>query len=126
MENSILIARFVGPYIIVIAIGLLLNLKTYRKIVEGFFDNAAIVYIAGLMAFVAGLAIVLFHNIWAMDWRIIITLFGWSALIKGTLFVVSPAASVKMAQVFIKNIKLVVIPWIGMLVLGIFLVFKGY
>lgn len=126
MENSILLARFIGPYIVVIGISLLLNLKYYQSIMESFFRNLALVYITGLITFVAGLAVVLFHNIWTMDWRIIITLFGWNALIKGVVLVVFPGASAKMTDRFVKNIKLVAIPWAIMLAIGIFLIAKGY
>lgn len=126
MENSILLARFIGPYIVVIGISLLLNLKYYQSIMESFFRNLALVYITGLITFVAGLAVVLFHNIWTMDWRIIITLFGWNALIKGVVLVVFPGASAKMTDRFVKNFKLVAIPWAIMLAIGIFLIAKGY
>lgn len=126
MENSILLARFIGPYIIVIGIGLLLNLKYYQRVMEGFFKDPALVYITGLITFVVGLAVVLFHNIWAMDWRVIITLLGWNVLIKGIVLVVFPAAAAKITDKFVKNIKLVAIPWGIMLIIGIFLITKGY
>lgn len=83
MENSILLAKFIGPYITLVGIALLFNLKTCRRIMEDFFKNSALVYVTGLITFVAGMAIVLFHNIWVLDWRVIITLFGWNTLIKG-------------------------------------------
>lgn len=126
MGNSILLAKFIGPYIIVIAAGLLFNTKAYRTIMEDFFKNSGLAYIAGLITFVAGLAIILFHNVWATDWRVIITLFGWSAFVKGIWLIVFPSASAKVAAKFVKNIKLVAIPWAIMLLIGIFLAVKGY
>ena len=126
MENSILLAKFIGPYIIVIGMGLLFNPKTYQKIMEDFFKNAALVYVTGLITFVAGLAIVMSHNLWGLDWRIIITLLGWNVLIKGVWLIISPDTSAKMAALFAKNNKLATIPWIIMLVIGIFLTVKGY
>ena len=126
MDNSILLAKFIGPYIMAIAIGLLFNLKTYQKIMGDFFKNAALVYVTGLITFVAGLAIVLFHNLWVLDWRVIVTLFGWNMLIKGAWLIISPDTSTKMATLFAKNSKLVIIPWIIMLTIGVFLTAKGY
>jgi uncharacterized membrane protein len=126
MDNSILLAKFIGPYIMAIAIGLLFNLKTYQKIMEDFFKNAALVYVTGLITFVAGLAIVLFHNLWVLDWRIIVTLLGWNILIKGAWLIISPDTSTKMATLFAKNSKLVIIPWIIMFAIGVFLTAKGY
>ena len=126
MDNSILIAKFIGHYIMVIGIGLLFNSKAFQKIMEDFFKNAALVYVTGLITFVAGLAIVLSHNLWVLDWRLIITLLGWNVLIKGALLTISPDTSAKMAAFFAKNNKLVIIPWIIMLVIGIFLTAKVY
>lgn len=126
MNNSILLAKFIGPCIIVIGIGLLFNLKVYQKIMEDFFKNAALVYVAGLITFVAGLTIILFHNIWVLDWRLVITLFGWNILIKGTWLIVSPETTAKVSDVFARNIKLATIPWIIMLAIGVFLAAKGY
>ncbi|MBM3252478.1 MAG: hypothetical protein FJZ11_06870 [Candidatus Omnitrophica bacterium] len=126
MGNSTLLAKFIGPYIIVIGIGLLFNLKVYRRILEDFFKNAALVYVTGLITFVAGLSIVLFHNIWALDWRLVITLFGWNILIKGAWLIISPDTIAMVSNVFVKNIKLARIPWIIMLAIGIFMTIKGY
>jgi hypothetical protein len=36
-----------------------------------------VVYLSGVLMFVAGLAIVRAHNHWAKDWTVLITLTGW-------------------------------------------------
>ena len=126
MHPSIFLAQLIGPFIVLISIGMLLNLKVYRQIIEDFLKSTALIYISGLITFVTGLAIVLFHNLWVADWRVIITVFGWLTLIKGVWLVVLPANAVKISKVFTKNIKFVVIPWIAMFALGIFLIKRGY
>lgn len=126
MGNSILFAKFIGPYILLIGVGLQFNFKIYRRIIEEFIKNAAIVYLAGLITFVAGLSIIIFHNIWAMDWRIIITVLGWIALIKGAWLVILPGSIAGVAELFLRDVKLVRIPWVIMLLIGIFLTVKGY
>lgn len=42
-----------------------------------------VVYLSGVLAFVAGLAIVRAHNRWAWDWTVLVTLCGWSLLLLG-------------------------------------------
>jgi len=126
MDNSILLAKFVGPFIMVVGFSILFNTKIYRQIGEDFFKNAGLVYISGIITFLMGMSIVLFHNIWVTDWRVIITLFGWSTLIKGAWLIILPGTLAKMSRICLKNIKLLVIPWIIMLALGIFLTVKGY
>ncbi len=126
MENSLLLAKFIGPYVILIGTGLLLNQKTFRQIMQDFPKNHSLVFVTGMITFVAGLSIVLFHNIWVKDWRLAITLFGWVALIKGAWLVLLPETLSKTTKLYVANFKLVLIPWFIMLLVGFFLTFKGY
>jgi uncharacterized membrane protein len=126
MDSSILLARLMGPYIIVIGASLMLNQKIFRQIMEDFPKNPSLVFVTGLLTFVAGLATVLFHNIWVADWRVIITIFGWIMLIKGVFLVVLPGTIAKTTKIYSNNLKLVLIPWGIMILIGIFLTIKGY
>ena len=42
-----------------------------------------VVYLSGVLMFVAGLAVVRAHNAWARDWTVLITLSGWLILVLG-------------------------------------------
>ena len=42
-----------------------------------------VVYLSGVLMFVAGLAIVRAHNHWERDWSVLVTLSGWFSLILG-------------------------------------------
>ena len=126
MDSSILLARLMGPYIILIGVSLIFNQKIFLQIMEDFPKNPSLVFITGLLTFVAGLATVLFHNIWVWDWRIIITIFGWLVLIKGLLLVVLPGSVGKTTKIYAGNPKLVMIPWGIMILIGIFCTIKGY
>ena len=42
-----------------------------------------VVYLSGVLLFVAGLAVVRVHNVWARNWTVLITLSGWSFLAMG-------------------------------------------
>jgi len=44
-----------------------------------------VVYLSGVLMFVAGLAVVRAHNIWARNWTVLVTLCGWALLILGTV-----------------------------------------
>jgi len=43
----------------------------------------SVIYLSGILMFVAGLAIVRVHNVWARDWTVLITLSAWSFLVVG-------------------------------------------
>ena len=42
-----------------------------------------VVYLSGVLMFVAGLAIVRAHNIWVRNWTVLVTLSGWFFLLLG-------------------------------------------
>jgi hypothetical protein len=42
-----------------------------------------VVYLSGVLMFVAGLAIVRAHKVWRWDWTVLVTLSGWGALLLG-------------------------------------------
>ena len=42
-----------------------------------------VVYLSGVLMFVAGLAVVRAHNHWARDWTVLVTLSGWFCLALG-------------------------------------------
>ncbi|MFH1441280.1 MAG: hypothetical protein ABIH18_04485 [Candidatus Omnitrophota bacterium] len=126
METSIFFAKLLGSYFIIIGIGILFNLKTYQKLVEDFFKNYALIYLGGLMALIFGLLTVLFHNVWAADWVVIITIFGWMGIIKGIWLIVFPNAAAKMTQFYKQKASLLLVHSLIVLGLGVFLAVKGY
>jgi hypothetical protein len=90
METSIFLARLMGPAFLIMGLALLVNRKHFFGIVEDVLANRALLYFAGLFALVPGLAIVLVHNVWTLDWRLIVTLIGWLAVIAGALRLLLP------------------------------------
>jgi uncharacterized membrane protein HdeD (DUF308 family) len=42
-----------------------------------------VVYLSGVLLFVAGLAIVRVHNVWVSNWAVLVTLVGWFFLLLG-------------------------------------------
>jgi uncharacterized protein YjeT (DUF2065 family) len=91
MESSIFLAQLIGPIFVVAGVGMLAQPQGYRAVAEDFLASPALIYIAGLLKFVPGLAIVLTHNVWTFDWRLIITLLGWLATVGGIFRLLMPA-----------------------------------
>jgi len=123
---SVFLARLLGPYCIIVAIGVLLNRKIYYKVMEDFFKNSALVYIGGIFALFFGLLIVLTHNIWTANWTVLITIFGWSGIIKGTCIIVFPNRLAKFVEIYQKKPALLVVNLLLVLAIGAVLTFFGY
>jgi uncharacterized membrane protein HdeD (DUF308 family) len=42
-----------------------------------------VIYLSGVLLFVAGLAVIRSHNVWARNWTVLVTLSGWCFLVFG-------------------------------------------
>ena len=126
MGTSIFLAKLLGPYMVIVAIGLMFNLRFYQRMIEDFFKNAALIYLGGIMALIIGIVLVLFHNVWVAGWPIIITIFGWGGLIKGIWLIVFPNSVGRITQVYQKKPALLRIHMIIILAIGLLLNVKGY
>ncbi len=126
MANSVYLAKLIGPVVLAIAIGLFVNAKHYRSMAEEGLRSGALIYMSGVLALTAGLAVVLAHNVWAADWRILITLIGWLALIGGAVRIIHPQTSQDMGRWFLKHPQGLTIAGAVWGIVGLILCFFGY
>lgn len=69
-------------------------------------EEKVITVSTGYITFLLGLVTVILHNIWVFDWRVAITILGWSTFIKGGLKIGFPEHVHKRAQMFKAQQKL--------------------
>lgn len=126
MELSILIARIFGVIYTVIGLGILINGDHYRKVVDNFLKNPALTYLGGLIALLAGFLLVTYHNIWDGSWRVIISVIGWMALVKGVLLLICPGILMNLSKGLFKGKKATLIGGFIALVIGLVLGYFGF
>jgi hypothetical protein len=95
VNTSIFLAKLIGPLALVLGFGVLFNRGAVRAVLDEFINNRAILFLAGLITFPAGLAIVLVHNIWVADWPVIITIVGWLTAFSGAIRIVAPEGAIR-------------------------------
>lgn len=88
--SSIIIARLLGPLMLVSAAAILLNRKGIQEAVSGAAKSPALVYISGVLTLVAGLAIVQFHNVFNGGPETLITVLGYLMLVGGAARMLVP------------------------------------
>ena len=126
MANSKTIAGLLGPSLIALAASLLINLRSMSALIEGVAHDPALVLVSGVLAFVAGLAIVRVHNHWAADWAVLVTIFGWLMLIGGLVRMLFPVRLAAMAATLSQSTGLIVGEAVVFLVIGAFLSYRAY
>ncbi len=125
MDLSVFLAEAWGLYLTIVGVGLLLNAKAYKKLLEAFSKEPALLYLAALMSLLVGILHVLTHNAWSLDWVGLVTLFGWLALAKGFVFVLFPAHASKVLKMK-ANENFLTLGGVVAIVVGVYLLQVGF
>ena len=126
MPSTILIAKLMGPLLAMAGLVGLLNPKGVEAMAREIMASHALLFIAGVSALLAGLAIVNTHNHWAADWSLIITLFGWLALLGGVIRMGFPGLTKTIGEAMLANAAMLRVIGGLQVALGAFLMAKGY
>jgi hypothetical protein len=89
-ETSVFLAQLIGPILLLVGLGLVINRDVYREVAEEVLRSRALTYESGLLALTAGLAIVLNHTAVNKGWLLIITATGWLLVLRGVLRILMP------------------------------------
>jgi hypothetical protein len=126
MGTSIFLAKLIGPVCLVIGLALLINGAAFRTLAKEFLDNPALMFLSGVITLPAGLAVVRTHNVWAGDWRILITILGWLAVIGGAVRILAPQRATAIGRTMLANPSTLHISTGVYLLIGALLCFFGY
>jgi uncharacterized membrane protein HdeD (DUF308 family) len=81
MANSKQIAGLIGPALVAMLV------SEFPLVQPHLYDSQIppVVYLSGVLMFIAGLAVVRVHNTWARNWTLLVTLTGWIFLVLGLI-----------------------------------------
>ena len=126
MHTSIFLASLLGPLLLVIGVSVLVNRQSYTIMAAEFVASRPLLYIAGVAALLGGWTVVLTHNVWTADWRIIITLLGWIATFAGVYRLMFPDSVRRIGSAMFKSEKTMMLSGIAFVVLGAILCLSGF
>jgi len=126
VQTSIFLARLIGPALLIVGIGILVNQSYYRGMTRELVASRPLFYLAAAIGVTGGLAIVLVHNVWALNWRVLITLFGWINLIRGAASILLPEQSFAYGGRMMASKYMPMIPAAVALFIGLTLSYFGY
>ena len=126
MHTSMLIAKLIGPILAVAGLATFVNPKAFHEMGREFLASRALIFIAGFLALLGGLAIVNTHNMWIAGWPVIITIFGWAAIIGGILRMAFPALTKSIGEAMLAREAVLRVASGVQVLLGAFLMFMGY
>jgi hypothetical protein len=98
MEVTIFFAKFWGSLLMLL--GAMSVVNGFLSKVISYTEDKTITISTGYITMLLGLFTVVAHNIWVWDWPVVITILGWSTLIKGIMKVGFPVVINRQAQMF--------------------------
>ena len=124
MDRSLFLARLIGPTFVAIALGMLINLSIYERMIAEALRPGILLYLSGLLSLLAGLAIINLQ--WHMDRRVIITMLGWRMTIGGIIRIVAPQITIAIGSTVYSGRAPTIVVALIVGALGAFLGVKGY
>ncbi|MGP0057959.1 MAG: hypothetical protein ACLPID_01525 [Beijerinckiaceae bacterium] len=126
MQTSIFIAKLLGPVFVLVGIALLFRPQAFRVLLQEFIASHVLIYLAGVLGLLGGLALVLTHNVWLLDWRLIVTLIGWLTLVRSVVTIFQPQLIVSAGSKLLEHREIFVGASAIDLVIGLALSYFGY
>ena len=125
MELSLFLAQLFGLSMIIFVTIVLFRPNIIDSMIKDLKNPSLAVVMTSFVTVIAGLAVVLSHNIWEFSWVGLVTLFGWAALIKGILFIACPDTLIGASDKVLQGSKRK-----GMLIIallaGCYFAYKGF
>jgi hypothetical protein len=125
MANSRFLAGLIGPTFVAMAVALFLNHTVLVGMIGQAAQDHVLIFITGVISFVAGLAIVRTHNVWR-GWPAIITVIGWLLILSGLARLLFPSQLAAIVGGLTIEPGPVLIGAVIGLLLRALLTFKGY
>jgi hypothetical protein len=126
MQASVFIAQLLGPMFVVAGVAFLVKPQMIRTVLGDFIRSPTWIYLAGFMGLLTGMALVLTHRVWALDWRLIITVIGWLTLVRALITIFQPQWIVAAGNAMLAHRGIFVGSAVTELVIGLVLSFFGY
>lgn len=83
MEISFFLAKVLGLYLAIIGLYMFIMPEHLRRVVDDILSNRGLFFLSAIIALILGILLVISHNEWIFNWRVLITLIGWISLLKG-------------------------------------------
>ena len=125
MENSVIIAQIFAVAYLAFATGLIVSREYYQTNIPKLIASPTYALLGGFVTTVLGMLIVIYHNVWEVNWTVLITIIGYIMLIEGILLLVAP----KYANIFgpmVQAGKMWVVYLPIVIVLGVLFAYFGF
>jgi hypothetical protein len=124
---TVYLSRLIGLVALIAGVAMLIDKQPLVSAVGALSREPALLYVMGILGIVAGVAIVLVHNVWTRGLcPLIVTLIGWLLLIRGIVVVLLPADLIDQLIAAMRFAEFYYLYAAIPLVLGAYLTLRGF
>lgn len=125
MDISLFLAKLFGLYLTIVSVLLFARRDFLPSVIEDFYRSPALILFSAVFNLIIGLLVVLTHNVWEWNWRVIITIFGYLSIAKGIIHLFRPSWLEGLSRKMIAGNGYVATGAIN-LVIGVYLIYVGF
>ena len=98
------LAILAGSAFFVVGLSLFIN-PYVSTVMSDLVNNQGLLWVTGLVTFVMGTVMLALYNTWSKSWRVLVTIIGWLAVLKGAVLMLFPQV-MKLYVNFLSNTTL--------------------
>jgi len=118
------LAEIWGISMVIVSLALLVKERHIKRLFTAI-ETEESLFVWGLISSVTGVAMILSHNVWIQGWQVVITIFGWLALLKGLSLLFMPD-SVKKCAKKMENSQWLPIALVVAIFVGLIITYFGF
>ena len=123
---SVFFAKAFALYFLAAGIAMAMNPDRFRSWGKEIMSKDHRAMFAGIMAMILGAFTIAGHNIWVMDWPVMITLVGWISFLKGLAIMICPDFAKKCMPLMKQSDMAYRIGGGVWILVGLFLAYQGF
>jgi len=124
-ETTLFLARVFGLYLAIVGVLLLFEKKRVGTRITQLLESPETRFFSAVITLMIGILLVVTHNVWAMNWTVLITILSWWVLVKGLLRLFFPEIDRHWTHGFLRNKVYYPVAAI-MLLLGLFFLWMSF
>lgn len=83
--TTLFLATVIGWYLVIMSLLLLVREQQMNSVLSDVLSKRALFFIVAIFTFILGLIMVASHNLWSMNWSVVVTLISWLVLISALI-----------------------------------------
>lgn len=125
-ETTLFLAKLIGVYMALVGGMMMVRRRFFMHAVRDFIQDRALRFMIPIIELVAGISMVLVHNIWEGTAAIVITAIAWIMVAESVFYLALPEKTVKRFLTACNRKPVYFIGGLASIAVGVYLIVEGF